>query len=136
MTVTANYRSSFKIPVEPSVLCCYLTVNSTEVLIPVPWKHCRLSGATLSIGIANGAAATATVDLELDAPSGSIMCTVTVGNSQAAGSLLTGVMAATASYSENLDRNATARDHVNVAVTKGSSTNWTGMLYMYFEPMI
>jgi len=125
-----------RIPVEHSVLGCYVTAAHTEILIPIPWKNCRLVGTTYSQDIVSGGTGTATLELELDAPSGSVMNTVTLSCGQAAGSLVDGVMATTTSYAKNLDRGTAARDHINIEVTVGSQTGFAGMLYMYFEPMI
>jgi len=118
------------IPIEPAVLSVYLTAATTELLIPIPWKNCKLVHVVACFDV-TASAATGSIDFELNAEGGGDMFTIAVGSEQGAGTQVEGTVV-TASNCTDLDRDDTARDNTNIEVS-GDVTTYTCMVYLYFE---
>ena len=137
MVYTANLNNSLPTPTEPGVLSVYLanSAGTSDVVVYVPWKDCRLAYAyTACVATVDTAAAMA-IDLELNAAGGTAIGTITIAASSAIGDLdeLTGLDAVAAA--KNLDREDASVDAINCEVT-GTNATGAAMLFLYFEPEV
>ncbi len=130
MAYTSKLENTMDIPVEPAVISAYVTADTTELLIPIPWKNCKLVYCVACFDVAEGTN-TGTIDVELNAAGGGDMFSIAVGSSQASGSAVEGTLQ-TAANCENLDRASTGRDYMNLEVA-GSAADYTCNVYFYFE---
>jgi len=130
MTFTSTMRNTMPIPVEPAVMSIYVTADTQELLIPIPWKDCKLVHAVACFDVAEGTN-TGTIDIELNTAGGGDMYSIAVAADQGAGTQVEGTVQ-TASNNINLDREEATRDNVNLEVA-GSAADYTCMVYLYFE---
>jgi len=124
------------IPVEPGVLSVYVknAATATDTPVYVPWKNCQLSYAySICVDACSATSAATTINLELNAASGTVMQGITV----AAGATSVGTVdEATVSNQaacENLSSDDAARDVVNVTIDGPTDADGAFMVYMYFE---
>lgn len=136
MVYTANINNSMPIPTEPGVLSCYVanSAGTSDVLVYVPWKNCRLAYAYSVVVAKVDTAAGLDIDLELNAAGGGDIMSIAHSASDAIGTV------AEATFDDStlgmgLDRDDSTKDAVNIEMT---GTNATGavMVYMYFEPEV
>lgn len=130
MAYTSKLENSMKIPVEPAVMTAFVTAATTELLIPIPWKNCKLVYCVACFDVAEGTD-TGTIDVELNAAGGGDMFSIAIAADQASGTAVEGSVQ-TAANCENLDRSNTGRDYMNLEVA-GSAANYTCNVYFYFE---
>ncbi len=135
MTYTQLRSETMPIPVEPAVLAIHLPAPSgatVDIPVYIPWKHCQLVYAYTATTFAEAAVDVVAIDLELNAAGGTTMGAIEVANGAAVGEIDELVISGQ-SACENLSSDNAARDAVNIQIVGGSSTNWQGTLYMYFE---
>ena len=130
MAYTSNMYNSMPIPVEPAVMGVYITAATQELLIPIPWKNCKLVHAVACFDV-TASAATGDIDIELNAAGGGDMFNIAVGSEQGAGTQVEGTIQ-TAANCINLDRDDANRDNINIEVS-GTVATYTCMVYLYFE---
>ncbi len=130
MAYTSKLENTMDIPVEPAVMAAYVTADTTELLIPIPWKNCKLVYCVACFDVAE-ASDVGTIDVELNAAGGGDMFSIAIAANQGSGTAVEGTIQ-TAADCENLDRANTGRDYVNLEVA-GSAADYTCNVYLYFE---
>jgi hypothetical protein len=112
------------------------SASATDVLVDIPWKTCRLAAAytvvTTAIDADTGGMQ---VTLELNAAGGGDMMAIDIAASSAVGdqdyaTFSTGGRA----RCNNLDRDDTARDKINIEIDGSTTGTGQAMLHMFFEP--
>ena len=134
MTYTASKYDSIPIPVQPSVLSVYVpnTIAETNIPVYIPWRNCRLAYAYSVNVVAIDNTGASKIDIELNAAAGGDMMTIALAQNGPVGTV-TEATVVTAANCENLSRENTARDAVNIEIDGSSSAAGGVMLYMYFE---
>ena len=136
MTYTPNVEDTMPVPVEPAVLGVHLIgpqTATTDVLVYIPWKHCRLAYAYTVTTVAEGNVNAVNIDLELNSnAAGQNAMEIDVAQNAAVGDIDEATII-TAADCKNLNRDDTSRDAINIELTSAGNTSWQGMLYMYFE---
>jgi hypothetical protein len=134
MVYTASKTNSLPVPTEPGVLSIRATRTTAELNMPVfvPWKNCKL---VYAYAITSTVVATADLelDLELNAASGTEIMTITVPTASSAVGDITEATFTDATAGENLDRDDTARDAVNIEIGAHASGAGAADVFMYFE---
>jgi hypothetical protein len=119
----------------PGVLPVVLnnSAATTDVLLDIPWKNCRLAHAMAVVTTAIDAAGSMVVDIELNAAGGGDIMSLEATASAAIGTQYNATFD-DATKGDALDRDNADRDKLNIEVN--GSTTGTGqlMLYMFFEP--
>jgi hypothetical protein len=121
----------------PGVISQVVNNSATEanVLIDIPWKSCKLvacySTVTTRIDSSTGGMA---MKLELNANGGTEMMAGTPAAADAIGTQ-TAFTVTSAAACNNLDRDDTSRDKINIQVDGGTTGTGQVMLHMYFEPI-
>lgn len=133
MAYSRKVPDSMPIPVEPGIMSAYVTADTTELLIPIPWQHVRLAYAEACFDVAE-ATNTGTIDIELDAASGTTLMSIAITASQASGSTVAATTS-DASACKDIGNHSTASDYVNLEVA-GSAADYTCNVYLYFEPEV
>jgi hypothetical protein len=137
MVYTSTKYDTMPIPVEPAVLSTYVygaPSGTTDQIVYIPWRRCRLVYAYAVCTVAEGNQGGVLIDFELNATSGTAIGTITIAANSAVGDVDELTIAAGATYDAagNLDRENTARDAINLEITGAGANTYEGMIYMYF----
>ena len=134
MTYTASKFDSIPIPVQPAVLSVYVpnTAAETNISVYIPWRNCRLAYAYAVNVTAIDNTGTSKIDIELNAAAGGDMMTIALAQNGPVGTV-TEATVVTQANCENLSREDTGRDAVNIEIDGSSTGTGAVMLYMYFE---
>ena len=111
------------------------SATETNTLIDIPWKNCKLvacySTVTTRVDSSTGGMA---MKLELNANGGTEMMAGTPAAAAAIGTQ-TYFTVTNAAACNDLDRDNTARDKINIQVDGGTTGTGQVMLHMFFEPI-
>ena len=102
-----------------------------DMAVQVPWKNCRLVHAYGNT-VTAVASADLVIDLELNAASGTTIGTITLPTSSSAIGDTADMVIASAGAGQNLDRDVTTRDAINIETVTASGAA-AADIFLYFE---
>lgn len=118
-------EQSCNLPVEPTILPCYLS-GTGDYVYSIPWDNCKLTGAQMTTTTAGGADETIEVDIEITAAGGTEIATATVASGTTAGT------EDAFSFSSEATGNY-LNDDAKINFEVAGSTTWVGFAHVYFE---
>ena len=135
MAYSAEKYNTCQVPCEPAVIGPIRVTRSTgdlEYPVKIPWKHCRL---VYAYAMCTTVVATADfeIDIELNAAGGTEMMSITLPTAASAVGGVAEATVTTPAACENLDRDDTDRQKINIEVNLHASAAAAADVWMFFE---